>query len=267
MGDDFEFRFGGIARLYGADALARFRASHVAVVGIGGVGAWAAEALARSGIGTLSLYDLDDICVSNINRQIHALDGSVGQLKVAAMASRLRAIQPTATVHAHPHFVTARNLEMTLPPALDYVFDATDSVKTKTAMIAWCSRNKIPIITSGAAGGQIDPSQIQVADLSRTIQDALLAKVRNQLRRDHNFSRNPKRKFGVDAVFSTEQPRFPAPDGGVCARPSTAQSGPVKLDCASGYGAATHITATFAFFAVARILSKLAQKAAQDSQK
>jgi tRNA A37 threonylcarbamoyladenosine dehydratase len=256
--EDFSYRFGGIGRLYGNRALSAFRTSHVAVVGLGGVGSWAAEALARSGVGRLSLFDLDDICASNVNRQIHALNGTIGQLKVEAMAQRLRAIQPSVEVGSHACFVTEKNLSGCLTEDLDFVFDATDSVKAKVAMIAWCAQKRIPLITSGAAGGQIDPTRIQIADLSRTFQDALLARVRSDLRRHHGFPRDQKCKFGVDAVFSSEQPRYATAGGDVCATRPEQESGPVKLDCASGFGAATHVTATFAFFAVSRILARLA---------
>ena len=257
MSEDQLYRFGGIARLYGVSALASFSKSHVAVIGIGGVGSWAAEALARSGIGRITLFDLDDICVSNVNRQLHAMNSTVGKMKVEVMAARLRDINPSLQVHAEHTFITPKNIERYLTSDFDAVFDATDSVSAKTAIIAHCSRNKLRLVCSGAAGGQIDPSQIQVADLNRTIQDPLLAKVRNNLRRLHGFSRNPKRKYGVECIFSTEQARYPQEDGTVCAqRPQS--SGPVRLDCASGFGAVTHVTGTFAFMAVSRILKKLA---------
>ena len=251
------YRFGGIARLYGAAALDVFGQSHVAVIGIGGVGSWAAEALARSGIGEITLFDLDDICVSNVNRQIHALNSSVGQMKTQAMAERLKDINPELKVNAVHTFITPKNLEKHINAKFNYVFDATDSVSAKTALIAYCSRNKIKLICSGGAGGQVDPTLIQIADLNKTIQDPLLAKVRNNLRRLHGFSRNPKRKYRIDCVFSTEQLRYQQHDGSVCfGRPD--ESGPVKLDCASGFGSITHLTGTFAFVAVSQILKKLA---------
>lgn len=257
---DYTFRFGGIARLYGNQALARFYESHIAVIGIGGVGSWAAEALARSGIGKITLFDLDDVCVSNINRQVHALQSSVGQMKGDVMAARLKQINPDIEVVVKHTFVTPKNVSDLLSKEFDYVFDATDSVKAKTAIIAHCVRHKIKVITSGGAGGQSDPSQILIADLSRTIQDPLLAKVRNNLRRFHGFSRNPKRKFRVDSIYSTEPLVYEQSDGTVCAkRPES--NGPVKLDCASGFGAVTHITATFGFFAASQILKKLARQA------
>ncbi len=255
--DDFDFRFGGIRRLYGASALTTFRSAHVCVVGIGGVGSWVAEALVRSGVGQITLIDMDDICVSNINRQIHALDGDVGKLKVDAMADRLRRIQPTCQINAVAQFVTPNNLADLITPTLDYVVDAIDSIKAKTLLIAHCKRHKIPIAVAGGAGGQVDPTQIQVADLTKTFQDPLLAKVRSKLRKEHGFSQNPKRKFGVECVFSSEQLKYPQPDGSVCAQ-KPGSEGPVRLDCASGFGAATMITGTFGFFLAARVLAKLA---------
>ena len=176
-------RFGGIARLYGSDGLARLQAAHVAVVGIGGVGSWVAEALARTGVGELSLFDLDDVCITNTNRQVHALQGAVGRAKVEVMAERIHAINPACRVHAVADFVTRDNLAELITPQLDMVIDCIDSVAAKAALIAWCKRRKIAIVTTGGAGGQIDPTQIRVSDLSQTVQDPLLAKVRSTLRR------------------------------------------------------------------------------------
>jgi len=257
MTDDTAFRFGGVSRLYGAAALEQFQNSHIAIIGIGGVGSWAAEALVRSGIGEVTLFDLDDICVSNINRQIHALQDTVGQMKVEVMAERLLQINPKLRVHACHQFITPKNVGTLIDERFTYVFDATDSVKAKTSIVSHCSRNKIKLICSGGAGGQIDPSQIEIADLNKTIQDPLLAKVRNNLRRLHGFSRNPKRKYRVDCVYSTEQLSFDQGDGTVCHQKPASQSS-AKLDCASGFGAVTHITATFGFFAASQILKKLA---------
>ncbi|MFD1009326.1 tRNA cyclic N6-threonylcarbamoyladenosine(37) synthase TcdA [Oceanisphaera ostreae] len=261
----FDERFGGIARLYGNDALATFAQSHICVIGIGGVGSWAAEALARSGVGAITLIDMDDICITNTNRQIHALSNQIGQEKTVAMGERIARINPDCKVTIVDDFISADNQAEYLLTDFDYVLDAIDSVKAKVALIAFCKRNKIPIITAGGAGGQTDPSQIMIRDLSKTIQDPLAAKVRNDLRRFHNFSKNPKRKFGVDCVFSTEQPRYPDGSGGICnAKPSL--DGTMKMDCASGFGAITHITATFGFFMVSRILAKLAVKQAVSDQ-
>ncbi|MFN3710526.1 MAG: tRNA cyclic N6-threonylcarbamoyladenosine(37) synthase TcdA [Alishewanella aestuarii] len=262
---DYETRFAGIARLYGQTALQQFRQAHVMVIGIGGVGSWAAEALARSGIGELTLIDLDDVCVSNINRQLHALSTTVGQDKVAVMAERIHQINPECVVHQVADFIAADNLAQLLHGKIDYVLDAIDAVKAKTALIAWCKRRKIPLITTGGAGGQLDPTQIQIADLTQAYNDPLLAKVRNMLRRDHQFSRNPKRRFGVDCVFSTEQLRYPAVDGSVCQqKPDT--SGAMRLDCSGGFGAATVVTASFGFAAVSRLLVKLVRKGVSEQQ-
>ncbi len=259
MSDDFSHRFGGTQRLYGNQAIEKLRQAHVGVIGIGGVGSWAAEALARSAIGQITLFDMDDICVSNVNRQIHALDGQIGRLKVDAMADRIRAINPNVVCNPVMSFVTEKNLEQHLTASFDYIIEATDSVKAKAAIIAYCKRNKIPVISSGGAGGQTDPTQIQIADLTKTIQDPLLAKVRNFLRRNYNFSRNPKRKFGVECVYSTEQLVYPTAEGSVCAQ-KPASEGPVRLDCATGFGASTCVTATFGLFAASRVLNKLAAK-------
>ena len=257
--DDYNFRFGGIERLYGRQALAAFRDAHMVVVGLGGVGSWAAEALVRSGIGELTLIDMDDICVSNTNRQLHALQGAYGRTKTDAMAERLQAINPQAHINVHFGFLTTGNVTELLPEGLAGVIDAIDSVKPKAALIAHCKRRKIPLVVAGGAGGQMDPTQIQVSDLSRTTQDPLLAKVRNLLRREYNFSRNPKRRFGVEAVFSTEQLTYPDGEGGVCQQ-KPATEGPVRLDCASGFGAASPVTGTFGLVAASRLLNRLAQK-------
>jgi len=257
---DYLLRFAGIGRLYGVRALTKFQHSHVCVVGIGGVGSWAAEALARSGIGRITLIDLDDICISNTNRQLHALQGTIGQDKVAVMAERIRAINPDCQVSCIEDFVSGDNLVELLSAGFDYVVDCIDSIKAKVALIAYCKRNKIPLVTVGGAGGQTDPTQIQLADLSQTTYDPLLAKVRNTLRRDHNYSRNPKRRFGIDAVYSTEQLVYPGADGEVC-QTKPELDGPMRLDCSGGFGAVTVVTGSFAFVAVSRVLRKLADKA------
>ncbi|NIC05812.1 tRNA cyclic N6-threonylcarbamoyladenosine(37) synthase TcdA [Billgrantia bachuensis] len=261
--DDYDFRFGGIRRLYGARALERFRSAHVVVVGVGGVGSWAVEALARSGIGRLTLIDLDDVCVSNVNRQLPALDGTIGRPKVEVLAERCRAIQPGIEVMADTAFVTPTNLAQRIPDDADHVIDAIDSVVAKAALIHWCRRRKLPIVVAGAAGGQTDPTRIKVADLARTEHDPLLAKVRARLRRDHGFSRNPKRRFSVECVYSDEQLVYPGPGGEVCLqKPASGES--TRLDCASGVGAATFVTGGFGFVAVSRVLARLAKTAADN---
>lgn len=266
---DYLLRFAGIGRLYGTSALPAFARAHVCVVGIGGVGSWAAEALARSGIGEITLIDLDDVCISNINRQLHALTDTIGQDKVAVMAQRIKAINPWCVVHQVEDFIATDNLRQLITPQMDYVVDAIDSIKAKVALLAHCKRNKISVISTGGAGGQTDPTQIRIADLTQTINDPLLAKVRNTLRRDYNYSRNPKRRFGIECVYSTEQLVYPQADGSVCQQktPQTSaegQSSSIRLDCSGGFGATTVVTASFGLAAVSRVLRKLAAKASQN---
>ncbi len=258
---DYSLRFGGIERLYGKHGADVIGSAHICVIGIGGVGSWVAEALARNGIGKITLIDLDDLCITNINRQIHALTRTVGQSKVDVMAERINQINPDCEVKCIEDFITLENLRTLLTKEFDYVVDAIDSVQVKSALIAHCKRNKIPLITIGGAGGQTDPSKIAIADLSQTFQDPLLAKVRNQLRREYNFSRNVKRKFSIDSVFSSQQLVYPDAEGNVC-HAKQSNDGAMRLDCSGGFGAATHVTASFAFFAVGRVMDKLLKKKA-----
>ncbi|MCL9782220.1 tRNA cyclic N6-threonylcarbamoyladenosine(37) synthase TcdA [Vibrio sp. S4M6] len=257
--ENYDQRFGGTRRLYGQSEVEILRAAHVCVIGIGGVGSWAVEALARTGIGELTLIDMDDVCVTNINRQIHAMTGSVGQSKAEVMAQRVQLINPDCKVNVVDDFIGPENQHEYLSKDYDYVLDAIDSVKAKVSLLAYCRSNKIKVITIGGAGGQTDPTQIKTADLTKTIQDPLAKKVKDRLRHQFNFPKNPQRKFGIECVFSTEQLKYPQPDGSVCGVKSTAD-GPKRMDCASGFGASTMVTATFGFVAVARIVDKLIQK-------
>src|SRR4051812_40066884 len=251
-------RFAGIDRLYGRGALMRFHAGRVAVVGLGGVGSWAAEALARTGLGHLTLIDADDLCVSNTNRQLPAVAGQYGRNKSEAMAERCRAINPAIDVDAVASFLTPSNLPDLLDRRFDVVLDACDSFRTKVEAIAWCRRRKQPIVTVGSAGGRTDPTQVRVRDLSRTEHDAMLSLIRKKLRVDFNFPRNADRYFGVPAVYSLENVRYPQADGSVCGlRPKVAGDAALKLDCGAGLGAATHVTGAFAFAAVGRMLELL----------
>ena len=275
---DYSRRFGGIARLYGNHALTKARAAHVVIIGIGGVGSWAVEALARSGIGQLTLIDLDHVNESNINRQIHALDSNLGASKVHAMQRRLADINPECVVNTIEEFIDEENLT-TLLPHCGFVIDAIDNVRAKAALIAHCRDAKIRIVTTGAAGGRIDPTCIAVVDLSRTVQDALASKVRAKLRKDYGFSKDPKKKFGVDCVYSPE--RTPAPPVGadetkakaettalqggrakdaLCAvaDDTTPFDGTAGLACA-GYGSSVAVTAGFGFAAAASVLKELLQ--------
>jgi tRNA A37 threonylcarbamoyladenosine dehydratase len=256
---DFDFRFGGIARLFGVEALARLRAAHVCVVGIGGVGSWAVEALARSGVGRLTLIDLDEICVSNVNRQLHALDAEVGRPKVEVMAERVRGINSGCEVRAALEFFTESSAESLFSTRYDYVVDAIDSITNKCRLIALCRERGIPVITCGGAGGRRDPTQVRVVDLALTTHDRLLTKTREVLRKEFGFPTGGK-KFGVEAVYSPEPQMFPARDGGVCAeRESSADGSSLKLNCDSGFGTATFVTGAFGFAAAARVVQQIAE--------
>lgn len=248
MTADFSRRFGGVARLYGNTGAVRLREARVCVVGIGGVGSWTMEALARTGIGQLTAVDLDMVAESNTNRQIHALGDIYGKAKVDAMAERVGQINPDCRVTCIEDFVTAENLSEILHAGFDVVVDAIDQVKIKAAMIAHCHRQRTPIIVAGAAGGQIDPTQIRVADLTQTVQDPLLARVRSILRREYGFSREGKKKFGVAAVFSTEPLRYP--DSTEACEVNQAPSG---LNCA-GFGSSVCVTSVFGMAAAAQAI-------------
>lgn len=254
--DHASVRFAGIDRLYGAGSVATLARAHVAVIGVGGVGSWAVEALVRSGVGAITLIDGDDVCLSNTNRQLPALMGAYGQPKVEVLAQRARAINPAVRVHPIERFLTPPDIPALLGPGFDLVLDCCDAFRVKLEMIAWCRRNRQPLIVCGSAGGRADPTLVGVRDLSRTEHDALLALIRKKLRHDFNFPRNPKRYFGVPAVFSLENVRYPQPDGSVCGlRP--AGTDPLRLDCDASLGAATHVTASFAMVVVGRALAML----------
>jgi tRNA threonylcarbamoyladenosine dehydratase len=246
MNDDADVRFGGLARLYGEDGLQRLLRARVCVVGIGGVGSWAAESLARSGIGHITLVDLDDVCVSNVNRQLHALDGAIGRPKVEVMAERIHAIHPACRVRAMAAFFTATTADEILENRFDFVLDAIDQAVNKSLLIARCRQKEIPIVTVGGAGGRRDPAAIAVADLAHSSHDALLRQVRTKLREDHAFTRDPKTPFGVPCVFSTEPAAAPA-EG--CAG---------RVTCDNGYGTASFVTGAFGLVAASCVVSKIA---------
>ena len=253
--DSYAKRFGGIGRLYGKEGLDRIRQAHVCVVGLGGVGSWAVEALALSGVGALTLVDLDDVCISNVNRQLHALDGELGRPKVEVMARRVRAINPDCVVHPVQAFFLKSNAEEILQTRFDYVLDAFDSPSRKCVLIALCRERGIPVITSGAAAGRRDPTAVEVIDLAFSSHDRLLQYVRSLLRTRHGFSRG-KHPFGVECVLSREPAVYPAEDGQVCAVPGEEQD--LRIDCNTGFGTASFVTGTFGFVAAARIVQRIA---------
>lgn len=253
-------RFGGITRLYGQPALEKLAVAHFTVVGLGGVGSWVAEALARSGVGKLTLIELDDICITNTNRQLHALTSTLGQQKNATLSARLKDINPELMVHACEDFLTRNNLETLINASQDVVIDAIDSANVKAALAAHCIYHKQRLVMAGSSGGKADPSQIKVNDLGRTIADPLLGKVRNLLHRHYNFERNNKRKFRVDAVYSTEQMRYPQPDGSVCQNKKNREGG-LKLDCAAGFGSSSLVTGSFGLMAANKAIERYLQTA------
>jgi len=262
--DVFEQRFSGISRLYGQQVTTIIKQTHVLVIGVGGVGSWAAEALARSGFGQISLIDYDDIVASNINRQIHSTTTTLDLSKVDVMKERILSINPLCQVNNIDDRVSESNCdkffckENGLLKNIDYVIDAIDSVKAKTALLSYCVQHKVPIVTTGGAGGLSDPTSVSYCDLSKTYNDALAAKIRYNLRAKYGFSRNSKKKFNIECVFSTEQPMYPQEDGSVSLQKPQLKG--ETLDCQTGYGSSTLVTATFGFVTVARVVEKIKKK-------
>ena len=246
-------RFGGVSRLVGDAGFERLANAHVCIVGIGGVGSWTAEALARSGVGRLTLVDMDDVCITNTNRQVHAVEGAVGQPKVSAMATRIAAVNPACEVKALTDFFTAATADDILGRGFDFVVDAIDTVKHKCLLIMRCRAEGIPLVTVGGAGGKVDPAKIAIDDLTVSTHDGLLRRVRKKLRQDHGMGNDGP--WGLPCVYSTELPTFPTPDGGVCERPTPEMS--LRLDCASGYGTASFVTGAFGFAAASVVVRAL----------
>lgn len=261
---DFARRFGGVSRLYGQNGLARLQASHICIIGIGGVGSWAAEAIARNAVGTITLIDLDNIAESNVNRQLHAVEGEFGKAKVTAMAERIRLINPTANVIEIEDFVTVENVNVMLVANYSGVIDCIDDAKAKMAIAAFCKQKEIPLVIVGGAGGRLDPTKIKHADLSVVTGDRLLAKVRNGLRRDYLFpkvgavkgqhSKSKVSKFGITAIYSDEA--IIKPDSTCEVDNDNSITG---LNCA-GYGSSVCVTAPFGFAAVAHLIQQILGK-------
>ena len=257
--DEYEARFSGIGRLYGAAALPRLRAAHVCIIGVGGVGAWTVEALARSGIGALTLIDADDVCVTNTNRQLPALADTVGRPKVDVLAERVRLIWPGCEVVTRVEFFTESNAVELLTPPFDFVVDAVDRMSTKTHLIHTCRVLGRRVLVCGAAGGRRDPTAIRAVDLGLAGQDELLRQVRRKLRRELGWEHGTDKQataMGVPCVFSPEKPVYPHADGTCHAEAEEAAS--LRMDCASGFGAATHITGVFGFVAASEIVRRIA---------
>jgi tRNA threonylcarbamoyladenosine dehydratase len=249
-------RFDGVQRIYGM-GMARLESAHVCVVGLGGVGSWAVEALARSGVGTLTMADPDAVCVSNVNRQIQALDPHIGRLKVDVLAERIQAIAPECRVHRVAQFINEETMPSLLAAGFDYVIDAIDGVMPKAGLIAGCRRAGIPVISCGGSGGKSDPAAIRVVDLAQTYNDRLLAFVRKKLR--HVFQFPATGPFSVPCVFSPEPVACPLS----CTPPPSdnpllAEAGS-RLNCDGRLGALTFVTGTFGFRAAAEVVHSLAK--------
>ena len=257
---DLERRFGGLARLYGVRGAANIRSAHVVVVGIGGVGSWTVEALARSGVGRLTLIDLDHIAESNINRQIHALDNTLGMAKVEAMRQRIHHINPSCAVTCIEDFVEPSNWpDLLNGTPVDAVIDACDQIKAKAAMAAWALKCKAVFITVGAAGGKRHAHQVDVDDLAKTSHDPLLAKLRYNLRREHGAARDGK-KIGVTCVFSREAVAPPDASCNISNDGSNNGQSDGSLNC-SGYGSVVSVTATFGQCAAGWVLDQISSRA------
>lgn len=252
-----ERRFGGIQRLYGQQATTKINNSHIAIIGIGGVGSWVAESLARSYVGELTLIDLDHISESNINRQIHALTDTLGQAKIGAMAARITAINPACKIHLIDDHLSIENVSHFIDARFNYVIDCIDEFRIKASLIHYCKQRKIKVISVGGAGGRVDPTRIKVADLTRAEGDALLAQTRKLLRYEYGFARNLSRRFNIPCVYSTEAIRYPTENNETSLKKSecSAVSG---LNCTNGFGSLSSVTATFGMIATAYVLNKIA---------
>lgn len=248
--------FTGIRRLYGHDGLERLQASRVCVIGLGGVGSWTVEVLARSGVGAITLVDADAICTSNINRQIHASHSTTGQQKTSVLQQRVLDIAPDCRVEIVDRFLTPSNTVEIVGEGYDFIVDAIDSMYSKTELISYCRRRRQKIVVCGGAGGKVNPLAIRTGDLSRSIMDPLLRKVRKELRYRYGFSRNPKRSFGIPCIYSTEEVSL----GEDCQITSGSKN------CETGYGSACHVTAQFGLLAAGIVINRLTLKDQKSQQ-
>ncbi len=252
---EYDYRFGGIGRLYGNAVQEKLKLAHIAIIGIGGVGTWAAEALVRSGIGKITLVDLDDVCITNVNRQVHALEGQIGVLKTEAMKNRLKLINPECEVHCIEDFFTEKTANDILSHDYDFVIDCIDNYQTKLHLLLMCKQRHIPLIVCGGAAGKQDPSQIEISDLGQVVNDPLLKKMKKVLRQKHSYPRKGRGAFKIDAVFSKEKQFHPTSDGGVCKKREPGSL--TKLDCQNGMGSASFVTGSIGFFAASIVVKKL----------
>lgn len=253
---DYKTRFGALGRLYGKASLERIRSAHVCVIGLGGVGSWAVEALARSGLGALTLVDMDEVCISNINRQIHALDSTIGCTKASVLADRLSLIAPELKLCVEETYFTEATADKLLAPKFDYIIDAIDRTKQKCRLIAEARKRGLNMITCGAAGGCIDPCRVRICDLALTKNDPLLLQVRKRLRSEYSFPRYGGQKFNIDCVYSDELPVFPYADGSV--NHERESGADYRLNCDTGFGSAVYLTGVIGFTLAAEVIKRIA---------
>lgn len=257
MSENTDYRFSGIGRLFGEKAQKKIRHSHICVMGIGGVGSWTVEALARSGVGKITMVDMDEVCLSNVNRQLHALDGTVGKSKISVMEDRIKRINPDCEVTLIEKFFTKNTAEEILSPSYDYVIDAFDSLPNKEILIDQCLKRNIKICTVGGAAGKSDPTLIRTDDLNFTKRDPFCFLLRKNLKKFHGFSRDKSKPYGVDCVFSIEDVTYPGENGEVCKTKTREQR--LKLDCSTGLGTASFLTGSFGFAAAHQALKRITE--------
>lgn len=258
MTSNLEKRFSGLRNLYGERGFQAVAQAHIVVIGVGGVGSWTVEALARNAVGAITMIDMDLVSESNINRQLPAMSSTLGRDKTAVLKDRILDINPECDVTIVDEFITLKNVAEVLSSQVvwNYVIECVDSFRVKAAIIHHCKRNKLPMITVGGAGGQINPLKIKQADLSRTQHDALFSKTRKILRQDYGFARNPKRVFSIPCVYSDEQIRYPDGQGGITMeKPEGSEKS--GLSCAGGIGSSMQVTAAFGLTAVAYVINQL----------
>lgn len=249
-------RFGGLERLYGRGAVEKLAGAHVTVIGLGGVGSWIVEALARSAIGRITMVDMDDVCITNTNRQLPAMDGEYGRPKIDVLAERVARINPACVVTPHYAFLIEGNVEELIHANSGYIVDAVDRMTPKALIIARGREAGLEVLTIGGAGGRRDPTRVRVGDLGATSGDMLLKLVRKKLRRAHGWAPGKGHHMGVTAVYSSEQQVYPWENGEVC---NTAEPGTnLHMDCASGFGAASFVTGAFGFAAAGHIVARAA---------
>lgn len=253
--DDFDSRFGGIVRVYGIKGMEQIRKARILIIGIGGVGSWVAEALARTGIGHMTLVDLDDVCVTNINRQIHALNGTVGKFKVDVMKERVNLINPFCEVDTKQCFFSPKNLDVIFDKQYDFVVDACDDFTNKCHLIDYCRKHNINTVVMGGAGGKTDPLQIKISDMATSSNDRLLARLRKKLRQDFAFPRENEGDFGVWSVWSHERAVYPTADGCITHQPPGGLA--KNMDCSEGFGSVSYVTGAFAFATASLVIREI----------